>query len=106
MTAPSDTGATPATAAVAVDLPLSADEGWEAAALPPGETGATPPEAPLDMPVQDLRARPPRGPDPGLPRLGFPVTSAAYLAAARLSWRWRLGLAGGVAIDLRREQLE
>ena len=87
MTAPSDTGATPATAAVAVDLPLSADEGWEAAALPPGETGATPPEAPLDMPVQDLRARPPRGPDPGLPRLGtIAARLIAFGGAAAIGW--------------------
>ena len=34
-----------------------------------GEGPATPPEAPLDMPAQDFRGRPPRGPDARWPSL-------------------------------------
>ena len=51
------------------DAPLSADDLWEEAAALPGETAAAPPEAPLDMPAQNFRARPPHGPDRRLPRL-------------------------------------
>ena len=68
----------PADLPAGVEMPLSADELWEGAASLPGETAAAPPEAPLEMVAQDFRARPPQGPDAGLPR---PGTIAARLVA-------------------------
>ena len=53
------------TASLSDTLPLAAEESWQALDLPQPEGPATPPEAPMEMPEQDFRARPPMGPDAG-----------------------------------------
>ncbi len=77
----------PADLPAGVEMPLSADELWESAALLPGETAAAPPEAPLQMVAQDFRARPPVGPDAGLPRPGtIAARLVAFGGAAVIAW--------------------
>nr|WP_233253438.1 glucans biosynthesis glucosyltransferase MdoH [Paracoccus binzhouensis] len=83
----SQPGARPASQAEA--LPLSADEEWEALdlGLDPARAPATPPEAPLDMPEQDFRARPPLGPDSGGPSIGtIAARLVAFGGAAAIGW--------------------
>ncbi|RCW88885.1 glucans biosynthesis glucosyltransferase MdoH [Paracoccus lutimaris] len=72
---------------VAVDLPLSADEGWDDTVPLSAESAGTPPEAPLEMPVQELRGRPPHGPDAGLPRLStIAARVLAFGGAGLIGW--------------------
>lgn len=79
VTGPGDQGA--------AALPLAADDRWEDAALPLTRGGATPPEAPLDMPEQDFRARPPQGPKAGLPRPGtIAARILAFGGAGLIAW--------------------
>ena len=83
--APASTTTTGNTASV--EMPLSADELWEDAASLPGETAAAPPEAPLEMPAQDFRGRPPHGPDKSFPRLGtIAARLVAFGGAALIAW--------------------
>lgn len=52
-----------------------------------GEGPATPPEAPLDMPAQDFRGRPPRGPDARWPSLRTILARLiAFGGAAVIAW--------------------
>ncbi|MDK8873137.1 MULTISPECIES: glucans biosynthesis glucosyltransferase MdoH [Paracoccus] len=81
----------PRPASQARPLPLSAEEGWEALDLSLPEGPATPPEAPLDMPEQDFRGRPPLGPDSRWPSLGtIAARLVAFGGAAAIAWvGWR-----------------
>ncbi|MFT4013100.1 MAG: glucans biosynthesis glucosyltransferase MdoH [Paracoccus sp. (in: a-proteobacteria)] len=67
--------------------PLSEESEWAALGLSLPGGPATPPEAPLDMPEQDFRGRPPRGPDARWPS---PRTALARLiafgGAALIAW--------------------
>ena len=71
----------------AATLPLAAEEGWEALDLPRAEHAAAPPEAPMEMPEQDLRGRPPLGPDSRWPGLGtIAARLTAFGGAAAICW--------------------
>ncbi len=72
-------------------LPLAAEESWEALDLPQPEGPATPPEAPLEMPEQDFRGRPPQGPDSRWPSPGTVAARlVAFGGAAAIAWMgWR-----------------
>ncbi|UXU74489.1 MULTISPECIES: glucans biosynthesis glucosyltransferase MdoH [unclassified Paracoccus (in: a-proteobacteria)] len=69
------------------DLPLAADDLWQASADALAQAQATPPEAPLAMPEQDFRAPPPPG-----PRRGWPAASTiaarivAFGGAGLIAW--------------------
>jgi len=73
------------------NLPLSAEESWETLGLSQSRGPATPPEAPLEMPEQDFRARPPQGPDSGWPSPGTILARlVAFGGAAVIAWiGWR-----------------
>ncbi|WP_245155703.1 glucans biosynthesis glucosyltransferase MdoH [Paracoccus ravus] len=71
----------------ATDLPLSEEAEWAALELDLPGGPATPPEARLDMPEQDFRARPPLGPDSGWPGpLTILARLVAFGGAAAIAW--------------------
>lgn len=76
-----------AAASLSDTLPLAAEERWEALDLPQPDGPATPPEAPLAMPEQDFRARPPMGPDSRWPSLGaIAARIVAFGGAGVIAW--------------------
>ncbi|MBD9527857.1 glucans biosynthesis glucosyltransferase MdoH [Paracoccus sp. PAR01] len=70
-----------------VDLPLSEEGEWAALDIELTGGPATPAEAPLVMPEQDFRARPPHGPDSGWPSLRtIAARLIAFGGAAAIAW--------------------
>jgi membrane glycosyltransferase len=68
-------------------LPLSSEESWEALDLLQPAGPATPDEAPLEMPEQGFRARPPLGPDSRWPGLGtIAARLTAFGGAGAIAW--------------------
>ena len=68
-------------------LPLSEEAEWDALDLDLTGGPATPPEAPLEMPEQDFRARPPMGPDARWPSLRTILARIiAFGGAAVIAW--------------------
>ncbi|WP_347267312.1 glucans biosynthesis glucosyltransferase MdoH [Paracoccus sp. (in: a-proteobacteria)] len=89
MTDQGQPGITPASqhASLQDPLPLAAEEAWQGLALPEEGGPAVPPEAPLDMPEQDFRGRPPRGPDWRFPSPGTILARiVAFGGAAGIAW--------------------
>lgn len=68
--------------------PLAAEEHWDGLGPAAQRDGpATPPEAPLEMPVQDFRGRPPRGPDWRFPSPGtIAARIVAFGGAGAIAW--------------------
>ncbi|WP_341870284.1 glucans biosynthesis glucosyltransferase MdoH [Paracoccus shanxieyensis] len=68
-------------------LGLSEDARWQSLQIDLPGGPATPPEQPLDMPEQNLRGRPPHGPDAGWPHpLTILARLVAFGGAAVIAW--------------------
>ncbi|SMO51138.1 glucans biosynthesis glucosyltransferase MdoH [Paracoccus laeviglucosivorans] len=68
-------------------LPLSSEAAWDALDIELPGGPATPPEQPLDMPEQNLRGRPPVGPDAGWPSIRTMLARLiAFGGAGTIAW--------------------